>query len=672
VARHRFGGGVDDIVYTINPDGSMVVAPGVTVLCYTAETGGSQYTDLAGAADGSGAMTSVITNVVGVPGALPTFYGPDNILEMWMSAAGAARMRIACNDIAATVGTLNTTVTTLNGTVTTLNSTAVLDTLLDAKGDLIAATANDTPGKLGVGTDGQVLTAASGQATGLQWTTPSTGSGGIPATVVDAKGDLIAATAADTVGRLAVGTNGQVLTAASGQTTGLQWATPSVDIPASTVTAKGDLLAATASATVARLGVGSNGQVLTADSTVSTGVKWATPAAGGSSTGAPLYYYVAAVTASAGEKAKANAVCDGTADNVEIQAAINAMKGVGKVVLSAGTFNLAAQLTIYGDNDVDIEADHYLEGCGPSNTVLSCAGGLASGIHISRSAKVHLANFKVEVGGATHGISAAYSGTPASGYRSFWMSTFRNLQVAGPWDCTHSGYAFHLGSFFRSTFENLEAGGVGNGIRIFSENSNFNPGDSKFTRCFMDISGNGRRAYSIESTVSTGNMNQIQLEMIEAINDGTGSTGIYLGGTGPVNHCKFSGVNLEQFDTLINVNNGVGDTFDCNYVECRNAGSGITAFTFGANSAGNAITRVGMLYCASTVTLFSKAGGTATYPNTAENVNLLCDTGAVLSLGFTGPANTPGTDTLLRKRINNTGAVAPGANVLVNPGAVNF
>jgi len=46
-------------------------------------------------------------------------------------------------------------------------------------------------------------------------------------TIVDAKGDIIAATAADTVARLAVGTNGQVLTAASGQATGLQWATPS-------------------------------------------------------------------------------------------------------------------------------------------------------------------------------------------------------------------------------------------------------------------------------------------------------------------------------------------------------------------------------------------------------------------------------------------------------------
>lgn len=45
-------------------------------------------------------------------------------------------------------------------------------------------------------------------------------------TIVDAKGDLIAATAADTVARLAVGTNNQVLTADSSTATGLKWATP--------------------------------------------------------------------------------------------------------------------------------------------------------------------------------------------------------------------------------------------------------------------------------------------------------------------------------------------------------------------------------------------------------------------------------------------------------------
>jgi len=46
----------------------------------------------------------------------------------------------------------------------------------------------------------------------------------VPKTIVDAKGDIIAATAADTVARLAVGANGTVLTAASGQATGLEWA----------------------------------------------------------------------------------------------------------------------------------------------------------------------------------------------------------------------------------------------------------------------------------------------------------------------------------------------------------------------------------------------------------------------------------------------------------------
>ena len=49
----------------------------------------------------------------------------------------------------------------------------------------------------------------------------------------------------------------------------------------STVDAKGDLLAATADNTVARLAVGANNTVLTADSAEATGLKWATPAAGG-------------------------------------------------------------------------------------------------------------------------------------------------------------------------------------------------------------------------------------------------------------------------------------------------------------------------------------------------------------------------------------------------------
>jgi hypothetical protein len=50
---------------------------------------------------------------------------------------------------------------------------------------------------------------------------------------------------------------------------------------ATAIAAKGDLVAGTANDTYAALTVGANGTVLTADSVETTGLKWATPAAGG-------------------------------------------------------------------------------------------------------------------------------------------------------------------------------------------------------------------------------------------------------------------------------------------------------------------------------------------------------------------------------------------------------
>jgi hypothetical protein len=57
----------------------------------------------------------------------------------------------------------------------------------------------------------------------------------------------------------------------------------------STIDAKGDLLAGTADNTISRLAIGTNGQVLTADSTQSTGMKWAAAAGGNTFVGASVY-----------------------------------------------------------------------------------------------------------------------------------------------------------------------------------------------------------------------------------------------------------------------------------------------------------------------------------------------------------------------------------------------
>jgi hypothetical protein len=56
---------------------------------------------------------------------------------------------------------------------------AIAKTIVDAKGDIIAATAADTPARLAVGTNGYVLTADSTAATGLKWASASSGFKGV-------------------------------------------------------------------------------------------------------------------------------------------------------------------------------------------------------------------------------------------------------------------------------------------------------------------------------------------------------------------------------------------------------------------------------------------------------------------------------------------------------------
>lgn len=150
----------------------------------------------------------------------------------WQTAGSSYTSENARDDIAgALVAGTNVTIVvndaadTITISAATTGASGIPASTVTAKGDLIAGTANATVSRLGAGIDGQVLAASSGAATGLAWQTPA--AAGIPSSTVDAKGDLLAGTADNTVARLGVGTNGQVLTASSGATTGLTWATPS-------------------------------------------------------------------------------------------------------------------------------------------------------------------------------------------------------------------------------------------------------------------------------------------------------------------------------------------------------------------------------------------------------------------------------------------------------------
>jgi hypothetical protein len=61
------------------------------------------------------------------------------------------------------------------GSTGALTLTNTMATAIDAKGDLVVGTGADAFSKLGVGANGTVLTAASGEATGLSWAAPAGG-----------------------------------------------------------------------------------------------------------------------------------------------------------------------------------------------------------------------------------------------------------------------------------------------------------------------------------------------------------------------------------------------------------------------------------------------------------------------------------------------------------------
>ncbi|MFJ2515630.1 SGNH/GDSL hydrolase family protein [Streptomyces griseoviridis] len=385
-----------------------------------------------------------------------------------------------------------------------------------------------------------------------------------------------------------------------------------------------------------------------------------TPSSGEGGGFSSLTRVVASATAPADVRAAATYVCDGVADQEQIQQAINDARdhGGGVVQLTVGDYNLTAPLTIEGTDDVDVEIGIILWGQGARATMLKGGPGLTSVIHLTRVVRVQLCDIGIGIGGATHGITAATTNGASSGHRSFWNSAFKNVQVTGPWDGSHTGWAINMGSPFRSVFENLEIGGVGNGLRFYSEHADFNPGDCTVERVFVDLVGNGGTAFKVESTTSTGVMNQLEFEMCEAITSGTGSTGIHLAGVGGwgTSHTHWRGINLEQFDRLVHVERGSSNSFRLNHISLRSGASGLTAFTFGANSFNNTVLSTGLLYVTDNCKLYSDANTIEPgSPNRILDSRVYRDSSALSVGGQLNPALT----TVRRAIVGNTPLNSP-------------
>lgn len=215
---------------------------------------------------GGGGGTDVATDVLwNAKGDLAVGTGPDSAGRLAVGTNG----QILCVD--------STTATGIKWANATQSTTVANDTIFDAKGDLPVGTGADTAAKLPAGSNGQILCVDSTTATGLKWGNPSQATTVANDTIFDVKGDLPVGTGADTAARLGAGSNGQVLCADSTTATGLKWGNlPTVTTVANDAIfdAKGDLIVGTGPDASVRLPVGTNGYVLMADSADPNGVKW--------------------------------------------------------------------------------------------------------------------------------------------------------------------------------------------------------------------------------------------------------------------------------------------------------------------------------------------------------------------------------------------------------------
>jgi len=199
------------------------------------------------------------------------------------------------------------------------------------------------------------------------------------------------------------GTTGQVLSKTSNTDMDFTWVTTddANAIQNAIVDAKGDLITATAADTPARLAVGTNGQVLTADSTTATGLKWAAASAGGANWS----------LLNSG----------GTALTGAQTVTVSGISGVDKIMIlvddaSSATSN--SWITIRFNGDTGNNYYQYWNSVTPGSTYATTIGGAGKD---AASAQVLLGKMRTATSGTVFG-GLTITGCNSSGVKAFWYS----------------------------------------------------------------------------------------------------------------------------------------------------------------------------------------------------------------------------------------------------------
>lgn len=347
-------------------------------------------------------------------------------------------------------------------------------------------------------------------------------------------------------------------------------------------------------------------------------------------------YTIAANNSQPRDKAIADYVCDGTADEVEINAALTALGAAGgRVQLSRGTYNLAATISIVGDGTTADSGKYTILGAGPDTTTLVPASGIHA-ITLTATPKVELGNFSINLAGASDGIRCTAPTSGGGDRRGFWQSEFHNIQFQGD-NSTHSGWCMNLENPFRSSMRNLQGLNVKNGLWFKSTYGPFNPGNLVVADCHMDLGLTNGTAYFLDTADNGGFFNICTFIECDAIDSAGGSTTSigwrFKGSTTTYFTTRDILVlrsNVELFNTAVSLEHSANIEFNGNYMDAKTNG---TLFSVTGDSHNNQLS-VQYIYVPSpkTIKVLNDLNTEAYRPTTLHKSFARVETGGTLTL----------------------------------------